>query len=101
MPIRCLGRIMVWMSMAGCLSYDGFTTQVIDKKCDEDARCATAGPTGDCTLYRVPGDTVCDFDADQAAQCLRNEWVCNTDQPGFEFAEPPLACDFVCVRAEP
>lgn len=89
---------VAWMS--GCLSYDVFSERVNEKHCEETLRCSTSGEVGNCDLYRVPGHTLCDFDGAAAHRCLSNDWECNVDQPGFEFAEPPLACDLVCRRPE-
>ncbi len=84
---------------AGCLTYEEFTERLADKRCEENLECAPAGPVGDCALFEVPGAANCDFDPGAASRCLRQEWECNEDLPGFEFAEPAPACDLVCVRA--
>lgn len=80
----------------GCLTYDQFAERVVDRNCEEQERCSPADLAGNCELYEVPGAEDCDFDGGAAGRCLRQDWVCNTSQPGFEFAEPPTACDVVC-----
>lgn len=92
-------RFLATAMLTGCLTLESFEERVIEKKCEEDARCATAGMQGDCALFRVPAANLCNFDRAAAERCLRDDWVCNTQQPGFEFAEPPAACDAVCVQA--
>jgi hypothetical protein len=37
----------------------------------------------------------CAYDAEAAAACLDGVWTCNTDYQGYEFAQPPSACDRV------
>ena len=95
MPYRLL---IVWL-LPGCLSYDTFADQVVDKKCEENARCSPSNNGLDCLSFEVPGAEDCDFDRGAANRCLNEEWVCNESQPGFEFAESPGACEIVCVRA--
>lgn len=97
MPSHCLGRIVAVAWMTGCLSYDAFMEQVVEKKCEEDAVCGSDESSGDCRLYRVPGDAVCNYDPEQARRCLAGVWACNDDLPDFSFAEPPPACDLVCT----
>ena len=92
-----LTSLLLLSSVAACQGYDGFAQRAIYNKCEENARCSPSGLAGDCERFEVPGADDCDFDARAARRCLRDEWVCNTDQPGFEFAEPPTACDVVCV----
>ena len=86
----------IWLMMLpGCLTYEVFAERVVDTKCVENNRCS--GSNGDCAFFQVPGAESCDFDPFAARRCLRDPWVCNADQPGFEFAEPPASCDIVCL----
>ena len=95
---------LLWMVMGlGCLTYDDFAERVVEKKCEEDRRCSPAGDDRPCDLYEVPGASQCldnptVYNPGAAGRCLRKEWVCNTDIPGFEFAEEPADCDVVCLE---
>ena len=39
--------------------------------------------------------SACAYDATAAAACLEGSWSCNTEFVGYEYAQPPAACERV------
>ncbi|MBX2799137.1 MAG: hypothetical protein KTR31_15795 [Myxococcales bacterium] len=89
---------ILWAA-GGCLSEQAFEDRYIETRCAEQAACSPIGDGGDCQDFDIPNADNCDFDRSAALDCLNGEWVCNLDNPGFEFTVPPIACDIVCQRA--
>ena len=59
--------------------------------CDHTSAC---NPSLACSP-EVGDRSSCAYDASAAAECLRGDWACNTEFAGYEYAEPPAACERV------
>jgi hypothetical protein len=91
-------RTMVFfavMAVGGC-NFSGadeqtFTTTYGPEFCDHTSSC---NPSLACTPA-IADMSACAYDPVAASECLSGDWSCNTAYRGYEFAEPPSACDRV------
>ncbi|MCA9492682.1 MAG: hypothetical protein KC621_22265 [Myxococcales bacterium] len=95
--MRNLVTLAAVASLAGCLSEAKYNEKYATKYCEEWVACAVATECPvDSTGTSAEEDSSCDFDRKAANDCLKGEWTCSDGLEGYQFPEPPAACDNVC-----
>src|SRR5687768_1665108 len=92
--LRDLGLVLGIATLGGCLSPEEYPLKYEEKYCEEWAEC-NAGPCSIPTASAVQIPDGCDFDRGEARDCLKADWACNDEFPGFEYPTPAEACSRV------
>ena len=75
----------------GAADEQSFASTYGQEFCDHASAC---NPALACSP-EVGDRSACAYDAAAATECLSGSWSCNTEYAGYEYAEPPAACDRV------
>jgi hypothetical protein len=88
-------QMITAMFLAGCdavvADETTFVTTYGSEFCDHASSC---NPSLACSP-EVGDRASCAYDPSAAAECLGGSWSCNTEFAGYEYAEPPAACQRV------
>ncbi len=92
--VKQLIPLVACMLAACSLSPEDFASK------KRDVACEVCEGQGNFDCEQIPEESPeemagCDYDEDAARECLKGDWVCNTDTPPIVFAEQPDICDDV------
>ncbi len=94
--MRTLLAVSTAAILTGCLNQESFGEEYVEKFCAVHDECDTSSRMCPVDLDGATSASNCDFDKKAARECLKADFGCDDEIPGFEVVTQPEACLLVC-----